>query len=204
MTRQPNARRPWSMKWVVLAIAVIIVPYTFLTLRYRKPGPAFQPYEDLQQRANVARLLSAGYQRIPLPAQRPAERRTFHQLANASPAAGGLPAELGSTLVEPPLLPAAILEVSAPAVASTLRDYPIQFTCLLPDDRQQLAGADLYFKERKIVITPTFERVGGDLRARSLESLVLVTVPAGTLAPGSYDILVAGTRSSRAWSIEVK
>ncbi|MEX2045219.1 MAG: hypothetical protein WD941_07685 [Opitutus sp.] len=204
MSRQPNARRPWPMKWIVLVIAVVIVPYTYLTLRYRKPGPAFQPYEDMKQRANVARLLSAGYQRIPLPAGRPAEPGTFFELASAAPAAGGLPDELGSTLIEPPLLPTAILDVSAPAMASTLRDYPIQFTCMLPDDRQQLAGADLYFKERRIVITPTFERVGGDLRSRSRESLILITVPAGTLTPGNYAITLAGTRSSRVWTIEVK
>lgn len=192
------------MKWVVLVIAVILVPYTFLTLRYRKPGPAFQPYEDMKQRANVSRLLSAGYKRVPLPAGRPAEPGSFFNRANVAPAPGGLPSELGSTLVELPPLPAAILDVSAPAVASILRDYPIQFTCLLPDDRQQLAGADLYLRERRIVITPTFERVGGELRARSLESLVLVTVPAGTLEPGNYDLTLAGTRSSRTWSLEVK
>jgi hypothetical protein len=192
------------MKWIVLAIAIVIVPYTYLTLRYRKPGPAFQPYEDLKERANVSRLLSAGYQRLPLPAARPAEPAAFFDLAGTVPAAGGLPAELGATLVETPLLPDAILAVSAPATASTLRNYPIQFTCTLPDDRQQLAGADLYFKGQEIVITPTFERVGGSLHTRSREALVLVTVPAGTLAPGHYRITLAGAQSSRAWSLEVR
>ena len=61
------------MKWIVLTIALVIVPYTFLTLHYRKPGPAYRPYQDAQERANVVRLLSAGYQRITLPAQRPAD-----------------------------------------------------------------------------------------------------------------------------------
>ena len=58
----------------MLAILAVVVPYTWLTLAYRKPGPAFQPYEDLRRQANVKRLLAAGYQRISLTAQRPADR----------------------------------------------------------------------------------------------------------------------------------
>ncbi len=192
------------MKWVLLAILVVLVPYTYLTLRYRKPGPAFQPYEDMRERANVSRLLSAGYQRIPLAAQRPAGPAGFFALAPTQAAPGGLPASLASTLVDTPALPAAIIDVSAPATASVLRDYPIQFTCTLPDDRQQLAGADLYLRHREIVITPVFERVGGDLHTRSRESLVLVAVPAGTLAAGRYEITVTGAHASRTWSVEVK
>src|SRR5690606_6014035 len=55
-SRMSNQRRPWPMKWVIVAIIAILVPYTFLTLRYRKPGPAFQPYEDMKNQANVTRL----------------------------------------------------------------------------------------------------------------------------------------------------
>src|SRR5262245_25725972 len=66
MSAARNQRQPWPMKWVVVAILLLIVPYTIITLKYRKAGPAYEPYEDLKNRANVSRLLAAGYQRIPI------------------------------------------------------------------------------------------------------------------------------------------
>jgi hypothetical protein len=192
------------MKWIIIAILAMIVPYTFLTLRYRKSGQAFQPYEDMKKRANVSRLLDAGYQRIAIVAQRPADgARTFGD-AEISPADGGIPTALRSTLVEPPLLPVAVNSVTAASVASTLRPYLIELTCTLPDEKRQLGGAELYLREDTIVITPTFEPVGGDLQTRSPEAAVLLTVPAGALKPGKYSVTVVGERTSRAWSLEVK
>ena len=52
------------MKWVIIVIIAVLVPYTYLTLHYRKPGPAYRPYQDAQDRANVVRLLDAGYRRL--------------------------------------------------------------------------------------------------------------------------------------------
>lgn len=192
------------MKWIVLAIVVIIAPYTYLTLRYRKPGPAFQPYEEMKNRANVSRLLAAGYQRIPLTAERPADQPHLTARVSSSPAAGGLPDELKSTLVEAPLLPLSITDVLASPRANTLQAYPIQITCTLADDKQQPSGADLYLKGETIVIVPTFERVAGDLRARTRESRITITLPAGTLKPASYHATVIGAQTSRQWSLEVR
>lgn len=192
------------MKWVALAIVAVLVPYTVLTLHYRKPGPAFRPYEDIKNRANVVRLLSAGYQRIPLLAQRPTDPLRLGTVASVSRAPGGLPADLQSTLVEPPLLPAEILQISAGAIVSGVQSYPIQFTCRLADDKQQLAGADLYLKQDKVVITPTFERVGGGLLTRTREPAVVVTIPAGVLEPGNYRVTVAGTHAGCTWPLEVR
>ncbi len=191
------------MKWIVLTIALVIVPYTFLTLYYRKPGPAYRPYQDAQERANVVRLLSAGYQRITLAAQRPADPVRGTTAAPTLAALGGLPSALVSTLVQKPLLPAEILAVTAAPSVSALQSYAIQFTCTLPDNKQQLAGAALYVKDAEIIITPDFELLTGDLLARSRESVILLTVPAGALKPGSYRITLAGQRSSRTWALQV-
>jgi hypothetical protein len=204
MSAAPRHRQPWPLKWIAVAILLIIVPYTFLTLRYRKPGPAFQPYEDMKNRANVARLLSAGYQRIPLPAQRPADRTGTRGGAAVSSAAGGLPDDLRTTLVEPLLLPAEILSVTAAATASTLTPYAIELTCTLPNDKQQLSGAELYVKESSLVLAPTFESVAGDLLTRSRQAVVLVTVPPGALKPGHYRVTLVAERGSRVWPLEVR
>ncbi len=191
------------MKWIVLTIALVIVPYTFLTLHYRKPGPAHRPYQDAQERANVVRLLSAGYQRITLAAQRPADPVRGTATATTTAALGGLPSALVATLVQKPLLPAEILAVTAAPSVSALLPYPIQFTCTLPDHKQQLAGAALYIKDAEIIITPDFEQLAGELLARSRECIILLTVPTGALKAGSYRITLAGQRSSRTWTLQV-
>lgn len=196
-------RRPWPMKWIVLTIIVVLVPYTFLTLYYRKPGPAYRPYQDAQERANVVRLLSAGYQRITVAAQRPADSPRAATAAPTTAVLGGLPSELVATLVQKPLLPPEIHAVTAAPSVSALQPYAIQFTCTLPDNKQQLAGAELYVKDAEIVITPDFELLTGGLLARSRESVILLTVPAGALKPGTYRVTLAGQHSSRAWSVQV-
>lgn len=203
MSAAPKNRQPWPMKWVLLAVIAVIVPYTFLTLKYRKPGPAFHPYDDLQKRANVHRLLAAGYQRIPLAAERRADP-AGPAIAASSPAPGGLPEELRATLVDRLELPADIIAVSAAPALAAQQPYSIRFSCTLPDDQRQLAGADLYVKEGQIVITPTLERVAGDLTARTRSNLIVITVPAGALKPGYYHVVLAGQRSSRSWSLEVQ
>src|ERR1700678_1014463 len=113
MTRAPKDRKPWPMKWIVVSILVFIPIYTYLTLHYRRPGPAFNPYRDMRDRADVIRLLKAGYQRIAIDASRPAEDIAATGGAT-SPAPGGLPDELRRTLVETPLM---ALEISSASAA---------------------------------------------------------------------------------------
>jgi hypothetical protein len=191
------------MKWIVLAIIAVIVPYTYLTLHYRRPGKAFQPYADLKDRANTRRLLSGGFQRITLNAQRPADPARNVLSAPVTATAGGFPEVLRSSLVDEPKLPAEILSVSAASIATVNEPYLVQFGCTLPDNRQQLAGASLYLRNDEIFLVPTFERLGGELSARSRENVVLLTVPVGALKPGSYRATILGERTSKAWTLQV-
>ncbi len=197
------ARKPWPMKWVVLVIILGIGVYTFLTLRYRKPGHVFQPYTDIRDRANTHRLLEAGYQRIALEAELPADPITFDSAAHATAAAAGLPAGLRDTLVVTPQLPAEILSVSAPPSANSMLAYSIGVKCSLPDNKQQLAGAELYVHADELIVTPEFERLSGGLLARNRERIIRLTVPPGSLKPGNYHVLLVGSRSSRAWTLQV-
>lgn len=192
------------MKWIVLAIVVMIVPYTLLTLRYRKEGPAFRPYEDMKNRANVSRLLAAGYQRIPIVAQRPADSGRAPGGASVLPDIGGVPEDLKATLVEPPQLPTEILSVTASPVMNAGEPYPIQLACALPTDTQTLGGAELYVRGDRLVLLPTFEAVPQGLLTRSKQAAVLLTIPAGALKPGRYSCTVVGERASRGWPVEVK
>ena len=203
MTAARKDRKPWSMKWIVLAIALFIPLYTWLTLHYRRPGPAFRPYQDMRDRADVIRLLKAGYRRVAVDAVRPAEAVPETGLAT-SPAPGGLPEELSKTLIESPLLPLQIESVSAAPTAVSGIDYEIGLTYTLPDNKRQLSGAHLYERVGELVIVPDFERLGGELLARTREGYALLTLPPGSLKPGTYRVTLVGERASKSWTLRVR
>lgn len=203
MSAQPP-HRPWPIRWIVLVILLVTVPYTFLRWHYRKPGPAFAPYQDLKSRANTIRLLSAGFQRIALDADRPTESLRDLAAAPVVNAAGGLPATLETTLVEKPLLPVEIVSVRAAGATNAMFAYPIELTCTLPDNKQQLAGAHLYLRDGEAVVVADYERLNGGLLARTRQNFVRLTVPAGALKPGRYHVTLVGSRASKSWTLEVR
>jgi hypothetical protein len=204
----PLNRKPWPMKWVFVVILACIVPYTILTLKYRKTAAPFQPYEDSKQRANVIRLLDAGYQRIQVSAERPADPqllvRSLPELATPTEAAGGLTEALAATLVEIPELPLSFNSVAAPGTTKAQSDYPVVFTCKLGDQKHQLGGAEVFVRGGSMVIVPRFEALNGELTARSKESAVVITLPGGTLRAGTYRVHLAGRDKSRQWNLEVR
>jgi hypothetical protein len=202
MSSRLPERQPWPMKWIVLAIVVGIGLYTFLTLHYRKPGRAYRPYEDLKTRFNTERLLAAGYRRIELVAESPIDLVADQNAA--MPAPGGLPPDLKATVISNPRLPAEILEARAAASASAAEPYRIALRCTVPDDHRQLAGAEMYLKGDRIVVTPDYELLTGGLLSRSRDNIVLLTVPAGALKPGTYQVTLIGERVSRAWSVTLR
>jgi hypothetical protein len=191
------------MKWIVVSILVFIPVYTYLTLHYRRPGPAFNPYRDMRDRADVIRLLKAGYQRVALDASRPAEDAAVEGDAS-SPAPGGLPDDLRKTLVETPLMALEINSVSAAPTAVSGIDYTIGLTYTIPDNKRQLSGAHLYEKPGEIVIVADFERLAGGLLARTRDGAATLDIPPGSLRPGTYHVTLVGERASRSWTLRVR
>src|SRR5690606_14140865 len=106
-----------------------------------------------KNRANVIRLLDAGYRRMTVSALRPADPA---RSAPPGPAAGvaslpgGLPVRLSETLVEIPLMPERVTGVTAPRDAVASAPYRLQFTCTVPDNKEQLAGAELFVRDREL------------------------------------------------------
>lgn len=196
------------MRWIVASILLFVVPYTYVNLKFRKPNKAFEPYADMKEQANVKRLLDAGYTRVAVRAERPYPALSARQVlsdaaanAGAAPAPGGLPSPLDKTLVEPPRLPAAYANLVAPDVLNAHEPARLQFTARLDSDHEQLGGADVFIRDDSVVIVPTFEPVPGSLQARAKESTVLLTLPAGLLAPGSHSVTLAGAQTSLRWTM---
>jgi hypothetical protein len=204
--RMPAARKdrkPWPMKWIVVAILVFIPIYTYLTLHYRRPDRPFNPYRDMRDRADVIRLLKAGYHRVALEATRPVDEVRGGG-DPSMPAPGGLPEELGKTLVESPLLPLEINSVSASPTAVSGIDYSVVLNYTIPDNKRQLSGAHLYEKPGEIVIVADFEKLAGSLLSRTRDGSALLDIPPGSLRPGEYRVTLVGERSSRSWTLRVR
>ncbi|MFI5356000.1 MAG: hypothetical protein ACHQ4G_01560 [Opitutales bacterium] len=197
------SKKPWPMKWIVVSIAIFVVGYTYLTLHFRKVNRAYEPYHDLKERALTHKLLTAGYQRITVPADLPTEPGPVHATTRVATGPGGLPAALQSSLFDQPKLPESYQRVQAPASANALLPYSILFECEVGDIHHQLGGAEIYVRDGTIVIVPMFEKLDGDLLARRSETLVRLTVPAGELKPGPYQVQLAGSRSSLTWTLQV-
>jgi hypothetical protein len=197
------------MKWIVISILVFIVGYTFITIHYRKPGAAHQPYKDAKDRATVQRLQEAGYQRIAATISLPADpkssaARLGKTFATHQVIPGGIPAELAETLIDKPALPESFSSVAAPAEVASLMPYVFLFTCTLPDKKSTVEETYVYLKNNDVAVVASFEKIGGELEARSRENPVLVTIPGGTLKPGTYQVRLIGAQNSRQWTLQVK
>ena len=200
--------RTLPLPWIVAAIVLFILGYTFLRLHYGKRGKPFEPYHDLGELATTQRLLGLGYQRIPVDIVRPADPLPPTRLAPVAAevinALGGLPEELGGALALKPALPASINSVTAPREAAPAGAYTLQFTCAQPDYKTQIRGAFLYRKGRQLFLLPDFEKMSGQLLARSRESVVLASFPTQSLKPGRYTVILCGGRTSKSWGFTVK
>jgi len=206
----PAARRsskPIPLRWVVAAVVVFILGYTFLRLHFGKTGRAFEPYQAAREHAAAARLVALGYRRIPVQIQRPAEPFPADHFAPRQTelvsALGGLPAEMAGGLANPPGLPDAVTGVAAPREAGA-GPYTLQFRCAQPDYRTQIHDVLLFRKDRQLFLLPDFERIAGELRARWRESVVVASFPTDGLAPGRYTVTLCGRQTSVSWAFVVK
>ncbi|MDD3180369.1 MAG: hypothetical protein PHQ04_08460 [Opitutaceae bacterium] len=194
------------MKWIAVSIVAFVVCYTLINFYYRKSGKAFEPHEDLANRATTARLLKAGWNRIPVTTNRPADHIARLKTAPAaiSRAQPGLPAELATVLGEPPRLLATIGQVVAPAEISRGTDYAAVFQCRAPDLKAQLGGVSLYRKRGVLILIPSIELMPGKLLGRSQEGTYCLNFPTRSLPPGRYTAHLVALGPAARWEIRVK
>ncbi len=198
------------MKWVVLGTVLGLAAYTYVTLKYRKdPQTAHRPVEEAKERFTTTRLRQAGYRRIAVTAERPADpSQTLagitRPFATVTEAPGGLPPELAETFAEPPKLSESFENVSAPAALTAMLPYFIQYTCQLPDNSAILGETRVYVKENDIAIVTDFDRIDSDLLARTREATVLLKLPAGIFRSGeTFQITLVGRNASKHWTLQV-
>jgi hypothetical protein len=198
--------KPWPMKWVVAAILVFVVGYTFLNLRYRKPGKPHEPYAELLSRATAAKLQAAGWERIPVDARRPAEKTTADTATAVVGRGGpGLGAELTEIFAERPRLLGTIDRVIAPTVVRHGEQYSAYFAASLSDLHGQLADLALYRKGNTLVLIAGVEPLPGrDLRSRWNDSSYWFGFPTQSLPPGRYHVRLVAAGPAATWSFELR
>lgn len=197
------------MKWVVLAIALFIVGYTAVMVVFRKPGKAHEPYKEAVDRATVTRLLSAGYQRIPVQVERPSDPGKFTLQSGSGNlqwryTEAGLQDELRIALPEPPVLAESYAKISAAPSAHSSAPYQILVTINMPDNKRVITGAQLLKRGNELTLVPETEALGGALQARWKDSVWVFTVPASSLVPGHYTLTLAGSKSSTTWELDLR
>lgn len=192
------------MKWIVLAILVCVVPYTWITIKYRKEAPPHQPYQDNKDRAQVMRLLDSGFQRVSVTLERlvdPALPLT--DAADFDATVGGLPSSLAGLLIDKPPVPSTFTQLDAPAATLVGIPYTITATCTQPDKKEQPATSFLYLRGDEAVFVIGYDVHPGDLQSRRTESYVRLSVPPHTFAPGEYRATLIGAKASRRWTFVV-
>ena len=208
MTALPSRppQKPWSMKWIVLAIAVFVVGYTLVNLYFRKPGRGFRPYEDMNSRATTARLLAAGWQKMPVDARRPVEKPPIDDVpAAVTRESTGLGPDLEAKFAERPSLLASIDRVVAPATITRGDEYSAYFTATLPSQKAQVGDLALYRRGNELVLIPSTERLPGkDLMSRWDDSTYCVNISTTSLPPGRYQVRIVSKGPAAAWSFTIR
>ena len=193
------------MKWIVVAILACIVPYTWLTLQFRKENPSYQPYHDTKERAQVKRLIDAEIRRVHVDVEAAANapRLPAGERAQTQSAPGRLPEQLREVLIDDPNLPISINDVTATAAAPAGTSYPIHFTVAQRDARERLTRVAAYLQDRTLTVVPLYQEHQGSA-SRTAEAGWQLTLPPGLLKSGSYEITLVGDRESRRWRVDLQ
>lgn len=206
MSADRRPPRPWPLRWVVLVVVVFIAGYTFVNLRYRKPGPAFRPAEDMNSRATTVRLLAAGWRKLPAEVSRPLERPAPGASEVAlRRGASGLGTELAAAFAEAPTLVSGVDRARAAGTVARGEPYRIHFTARLGDQRLQLGHVEALHRDAELVLIPTLERLPGpDLLSRWPDADYLASVPTERLPPGTYTVRLASRGPALEWTLLVR
>lgn len=194
------------MKWIIAAILVFVAGYTAVNFYFRKPGRAYRPYQDAQDRATTARLLAAGWHKVPVDTRRPVEK----------PAPGDTPApvtrgnlglglDFAPNFAEQPKLAASIDRVIAPATVARGEAYSLYFTATLTDLKGQLGDVTLYRRGNELVLVPTLETLpGAQLMSRWNDATYAAAFATTDLPPGRYAARLVARGPAATWSFTVK
>lgn len=191
------------MKWIALSIILFMAGYTAVTLQYRKPNKAYEPYNDLKERGQTRNLLTAGYQRVPVRVDRPTNPHSRDNTVAAQTIPGGIPHTLEESLFDQPVMADSYDQLDAAPHGNTLMPYVISVQSITADLKQQIAAAYVYVRGDRVYIVPEIEKLEGGLLTRRRDNTMRLIIPGGAFQPGTYQVTLAGAKSSLTWPLQV-
>jgi hypothetical protein len=191
------------MKWIALAIILFMAGYTVVTLQYRKPNKAYEPYNDMKERGQTRNLLTAGYQRVPVRVDRPTNPDKHESTVVVKTVPGDIPHTLRESLFDQPAMADSYEQLNAGVHANTLMPYVLSVQSITADLKHQIAAAYVYVRGDRIFIIPEIEELNGGLLARRPDNTMRLIIPGGAFKPGNYQVTLAGAKSSLSWPLQV-
>ena len=191
------------MKWIVVVVLTGIAVYTWLTLAFRKPGPPNEPWTDQRARAEKAMLAGAGWSTLDVPFEPVVElpeSRGNVRLAAPMP----IVSLLRDQTLDPWHLPIEVSGSMAPAEWAAGRPYTAYLKLDLDTDRMQIGGFTTFRKGSHLILVPRWERVPGDLVARTRTAQGRLLFNPGDVPPGSYTVTVVAIKACAQWPLEVR
>lgn len=203
-SRKPPPK-PWPMKWIVLSIVLFIAGYTAVNIYFRKPGPGYRPYQDAQDRATTARLLAAGWHKLPVDTRRPLDQPVTDEPAAIRHEIAGLGPELSAKFAEKPRLVSSIDHVTAPARVTRGGECTVTFSATLSQLHTQVGDLSLYHRGQELVLVPSLETLPGrELMSRWNDNIYAVSFSTADLPPGRYTMRIVAMAPAAAWQFTIK
>lgn len=209
----PPARKPWPMKWIVLAIVVYIAGYTFINIAYRKPaGSAHEPYAEAQQRSlRTVQTTMSGWTRVACTlagdaaAVRPGGSATITEAPLPARLDKHLPQDLPPIMPGAPALHPASLALQAPAAQAAGEALRVRLEfpggAAVPAFGEVLA----YFKDRHLYLFIQDEsHVAPDSQPTPALSPLALVLPPATLTPGTWQASAFTATQAFSWSFTVE
>ena len=191
------------MKWISLAIILFMAGYTLVTLQYRKPNKAYEPYNDMKERGQTRNLLSAGYQRIPVRVDRPNNPERHESTVVVKTIAGDIPHTLRESLFDQPVMADSYYQLNAGVHANTLMPYVLSVQSVKMDVKHQISAAFVYVRGDRIFIVPEIKKLEGGILSRRPDNTMRLIIPGGAFRPGNYQVTLAGAKFSLSWPLQV-
>lgn len=211
-TAAPRERKPWPMKWIVLAIVVYIAGYTFINVAYRKPaGSAHEPAVETRERAlRTVQTTMNGWSRVAcelaetVPSS-DAEPAVVTAKPLPTPLDRHLPPDLPMIMPGEPALHPAQFSVTAPARLAVAD--PLRVRLEFPGDATVPAFGEIlaYFKGNHLYLFIQDRRhVAPDTQPVPAASPLVLVLPPATLTAGTWQASAFTASQAFDWSFTVE
>lgn len=191
------------MSTVAIAIVVCLAGYTWMRLKYAKPGHGHEPFAQAFQRRESEKLKAAGWERFEAAWERAVDFPDPRGNVRVADARSPLSEDLFKSSTENWHLPIEYLKVTAPAELAAAGSYTVYLQALVDQARVQVHSFDIYRKGSDVLIIPRWEQIPEELIPRDAKTSGRMLWPEGKLPPGRYRVRLLALKQASEWDLTV-